>query len=92
MSDLYKELKDSQAFTVGELIEKLQKLPSEAKICCVGSDIGGYDTCWLNYVAVQVVDKHEEGATVELGGLEFEAWNAQKEGKLTYEQFTEFES
>lgn len=84
MSD-YHRLYTSSARTVGELIEKLKKLPLSTPIEAAGADIGGYDISSQPYVSIEYKDD-----TLYLSHHEYEAYELKKSGRLSIGQAKEF--
>lgn len=82
----YEEFKNRKILTVGELIEKLKELPQDATLQSVGGDIGGYDVSSANYIDINY---NKENNIVSFSHMEYEMYEAQKKGLITYEQFKE---
>lgn len=82
----FEEFKSRKILTVGELIEKLKQLPQDATLQSEGGDIGGYDVSTANYIDINY-DK--ENNVVSFSHMEYEMYEAQEKGLITYEQFKE---
>lgn len=82
----FEEFQSRKIKTVGELIKRLQELPIDATFDISDADIGGYDVSGADYIDMHYDKKSK---IVRFGHFEYEAYEAQEKGLITYEEYKE---
>lgn len=82
----YEEFKKRKIESVDQLIKVLQKLPKNVKFISEGADIGGYDVSERDYLDL---DYCKETNSVKFSHMEYELYEAQEKGLITYDEYLE---